>query len=217
MRSASVGHVGNEDARLSLVICSRIFPISLMPYRVSSLKHLQLNQPVIPCSLIRNGNLYLSSGHFDLKNHSFVFSQNTQSLIIETSVADTNTDPPGEPKLLKPSRESQHLTCTHIHASALHGHISPGRSSPPNALPDSTSFSSFRSREQVLRRGFASLQRSLEVELRLHALNTMRGVDVLHQRNLVASRGALAGDDGAVGEEVLPYLPQKHRLVRRTN
>jgi hypothetical protein len=70
----------------------------------------------------------------------------------------------------------------------------------------STDLLSFRAREKVLRRSLACVKRSLQIELRGNALNAMRGVDVLYQRNLVASRGALARDNGRVGEEVFPYL-----------
>lgn len=39
-----------------------------------------------------------------------------------------------------------------------------------------------------------------------HAFDAVRGVDVFDEGDLVAGRGALAGDDGRVGEEVLPDL-----------
>ncbi len=42
----------------------------------------------------------------------------------------------------------------------------------------------------------------------------MRGVDVLDQGDLVAGRGALAGDDGRVGEEVFPDLERRCQYVR---
>lgn len=50
------------------------------------------------------------------------------------------------------------------------------------------------------------LPRAMEAELRGDALDTMRRVDVLDQRDLEASGAALAGGDGGVGEEVLPDL-----------
>lgn len=34
----------------------------------------------------------------------------------------------------------------------------------------------------------------------------MRGIDILDQSDLIASRGTLTGDDGAVGEEEFPNL-----------
>ena len=49
-------------------------------------------------------------------------------------------------------------------------------------------------------------QRSGKAELGVDTLNAVRGVDVLDQGDLVASRGALARDDGGVCKEVLPDL-----------
>ena len=49
-------------------------------------------------------------------------------------------------------------------------------------------------------------QRPHQAELTGYALYPVCGVDILDQGDLVAGRGALAGDDGRVGEEVLPYL-----------
>lgn len=49
-------------------------------------------------------------------------------------------------------------------------------------------------------------KRARNSELRLDTLDPVRGVDVLDQRDLVAGGGALAGDDGGVGEEELPDL-----------
>lgn len=51
-----------------------------------------------------------------------------------------------------------------------------------------------------------SCQRAREAELAGHAFDAVRGVDVLDEGDLVAGCGALAGDDGRVGEEVLPDL-----------
>jgi hypothetical protein len=45
-----------------------------------------------------------------------------------------------------------------------------------------------------------------QIELALDALNTMRAIDVLHERNLIAGSGTLSRNDGGVGEEVFPDL-----------
>ena len=50
------------------------------------------------------------------------------------------------------------------------------------------------------------LARAREAKLRLHALDAVRRVDILDQRDLPAGGAALARDDGRVGEEVLPDL-----------
>ena len=49
-------------------------------------------------------------------------------------------------------------------------------------------------------------QRPHQAKLTGYAFYPVRGIDVLDQGDLIASRGALAGDDGRVGEEVFPYL-----------
>lgn len=49
-------------------------------------------------------------------------------------------------------------------------------------------------------------KRSRKSELSVDALNTVSGVDVLDQDNLVAGSTTLSGYDGRVGEEVLPDL-----------
>lgn len=49
-------------------------------------------------------------------------------------------------------------------------------------------------------------QRAGKSELRWDTLDAVRGVDVLDQRDLEAGGGALAGDDGGVGEEEFPDL-----------
>lgn len=49
-------------------------------------------------------------------------------------------------------------------------------------------------------------QASREAELGLDAVDTVAGVDVLHQHNLEAGSRALARGDGRVSEEVLPDL-----------
>lgn len=61
-------------------------------------------------------------------------------------------------------------------------------------------------REARLASLLASIERTLQTKLAIDALNTVRRVDVLDQSDLVASRATLAGDDGAVGKEVFPYL-----------
>lgn len=53
---------------------------------------------------------------------------------------------------------------------------------------------------------FRSCQSALEAELRRHAFDTMRGVDVFHEHDLVARCRALPRHDGGVGEEVFPDL-----------
>ena len=49
-------------------------------------------------------------------------------------------------------------------------------------------------------------QRPEKPVLARNTLYTVRRVDVLDERDLVAGRRALAGDDGRVGQEVLPNL-----------
>ena len=49
-------------------------------------------------------------------------------------------------------------------------------------------------------------QRPHQAKLTGHAFYPMRGIDILDHGDLVAGRGTLAGDDGRVGEEILPYL-----------
>jgi len=46
----------------------------------------------------------------------------------------------------------------------------------------------------------------LQIKLALDPFNPMRAINVLDERDLVASCGALAGNDSRVCEEVLPYL-----------
>ena len=60
--------------------------------------------------------------------------------------------------------------------------------------------------EALLASGFASIEGTLKAELAVDTLNTVRGVDVLDQSDLVASGATLARGDGAVGEEVFPDL-----------
>lgn len=49
-------------------------------------------------------------------------------------------------------------------------------------------------------------QGSCQAKLIRNPFYPVRGIDVLDQGDLVASRRALAGDDGRVGKEVLPDL-----------
>lgn len=63
-----------------------------------------------------------------------------------------------------------------------------------------------RFREDRLSCGSARLQRSAKTVVTPDTLNTVRGVEILHKRYLVARSAALARDDGAVCEEVFPYL-----------
>ena len=60
--------------------------------------------------------------------------------------------------------------------------------------------------KQVPRGTHARLQRASQSPLRVDAFHAVRRVDVLDQCDLVAGRAALAGDDGAVGEEEFPDL-----------
>jgi len=46
----------------------------------------------------------------------------------------------------------------------------------------------------------------VQTELRRDAFDAVGGIDVLNEGDLVAGSGALAGDDGRVGEEEFPYL-----------
>lgn len=46
----------------------------------------------------------------------------------------------------------------------------------------------------------------MKIVLGFDALDTVRGVDVLDERNLVASSGTLARSNGGVSKEVLPNL-----------
>jgi hypothetical protein len=46
----------------------------------------------------------------------------------------------------------------------------------------------------------------MQVELSGNSFNTVGGVDVLDQGDLVASRCALPGGDGRVGKEIFPDL-----------
>lgn len=61
-------------------------------------------------------------------------------------------------------------------------------------------------RESVLALLLASVQRTTEAVGVVDTLDTVCGVDVLDQRDLVASGGTLAGDNGAVSKEELPDL-----------
>ena len=80
------------------------------------------------------------------------------------------------------------------------GRISRAHPQPPSSHILNTLLQSLQS--LILTRS----QRARQVVLRRNPLNTMRRVDILNHGDLVASRRALAGDDGAVGEEVFPYL-----------
>jgi hypothetical protein len=55
----------------------------------------------------------------------------------------------------------------------------------------------------VLNGGLAG---ALEAILGVNSLNTVGGVDVLDEGQLPAGSASLAGDDGRVGQEVLPDL-----------
>ena len=57
-----------------------------------------------------------------------------------------------------------------------------------------------------IRHGRGRRQGSRQAELARDAFDAVRRVDVLDQGDLVACGGALAGDDGRVGEEEFPYL-----------
>ncbi len=51
-----------------------------------------------------------------------------------------------------------------------------------------------------------SSQCTVEGKLGVYSFDPVRGVYVLHERDLIASRRALAGYDGGVGKEELPDL-----------
>jgi hypothetical protein len=61
-------------------------------------------------------------------------------------------------------------------------------------------------RKVVFAGGLARFKSTLQTELAVDALDTVGGVDVLDQCQLVAGGTTLSGGDGAVGEEVLPDL-----------
>ena len=63
-----------------------------------------------------------------------------------------------------------------------------------------------RLRKHVLRSLDTGLKRAAQTPLRRDALDAVRRVDILDERDLVAGGAALAGGDGAVGEEELPDL-----------
>jgi hypothetical protein len=69
-------------------------------------------------------------------------------------------------------------------------------------------------REALLASGLAGIEGTLQAKLVVNTLNTVGGVDVLDQSDLVASSTTLARGDGAVGEEVLPDLCIDVSLVR---
>lgn len=69
-------------------------------------------------------------------------------------------------------------------------------------------------RESRLSVGLALAESALETELSWNALDSVSGVDVLHQSDLVASSATLARDDRRVGEEVLPDL---RKLVQHSH
>jgi cyclopropane fatty-acyl-phospholipid synthase-like methyltransferase len=64
----------------------------------------------------------------------------------------------------------------------------------------------FRHRERRLASRLASSQSAAKTVLAVHTLDSVRGVDVLNKRDLVAGSAALTRGDGAVGKEVLPDL-----------
>lgn len=51
-----------------------------------------------------------------------------------------------------------------------------------------------------------NLAGTVDAELRADTLNTVSGVDVLHEGDLPACGTALAGGDGGCGEEIFPNL-----------
>ena len=67
--------------------------------------------------------------------------------------------------------------------------------------------------------GFASClarcESTTQPELVGHAFHAVRRVDVLDKGDLIAGRAALSRDDGAVGEEVFPYLRDELVFIHR--
>lgn len=107
----------------------------------------------------------------------------------------------------KPRPNPHSKRCTH---TRTHMHFSPPSTPsihPSTHLPHAL----LRHRKHIPPLLPTSRQRALEPKLARHALNAVRRVDVLDQRDLVAGRAALARDDGAVGEEVLPYLRKSQK------
>ena len=79
------------------------------------------------------------------------------------------------------------------------------------SFPSSPSFANTSSNHVTLLQRLDALvlarrKRARQVVLRGNTLNTVRRVDVLDHGDLVAGRRPLSRDDGAVGEEVFPYL-----------
>ena len=63
--------------------------------------------------------------------------------------------------------------------------------------------------EGRLASSLAGLERARESKLGWDALDTVRRVDILDERDLVACRTTLARGDGTVREEVLPNLQSR--------
>lgn len=68
-------------------------------------------------------------------------------------------------------------------------------------------------RESGVSSRFTGLKSALKTEGVVDAFDTVCGVDVLDKGDLVASCATLAGDDGAVGEEVFPDLARVSKTV----
>ena len=95
------------------------------------------------------------------------------------------------------SKDGYGLPIPPLQANGSPHRLSPRSQNLPNLIPQAV----FPAIGALGRR-----QRPHQAELRGYAFDPVRGIDVLDQGDLVAGRGALAGDDGRVGEEVLPYL-----------
>jgi hypothetical protein len=54
----------------------------------------------------------------------------------------------------------------------------------------------------------------MQAKLTGDTLDSVLGVEILDQHNLVACCTALSGDDGRAGKEVLPYLRAKNQQLR---
>jgi len=99
---------------------------------------------------------------------------------------------------------ASHRPC--VRSESSFGALPLRAASREHSHPHVASLCSLRTRKERLPSRLTSLQGALEIELSLHTLDPMGGIDILDQGNLVASRAPLSRDDSAVGQEILPYL-----------